>query len=76
MDLGGAEFYGLELKGLGPKLVNCFVEGLGEEGVVLVLPSPNSVKHKDQGRLVTLIFPKIYMEELKEEIKKEWPLVA
>lgn len=76
VDLGGAEFYGFELKGSGPELVNCFVDGLGEKGVVLVLPRPKSVKHKDEGRLVTLISPKSYLEELKKELKKQWPLIA
>ncbi|KAJ8449663.1 hypothetical protein Cgig2_001319 [Carnegiea gigantea] len=85
VDIGGADFYGFEVKGMKPRLVNCFVDGIGGGGVVLVLPSPKSGDHEvddnngkigDEGRIVTLILPKVYMEELKKELKEEWSLIA
>lgn len=72
VDWGEAGLYGFELKGLKPRLVNCFVDGIGGEGVVLVLPSPHYGKIGDEGRIVTLILPKFYMEDLKEELQREW----
>lgn len=87
VDLGEVDFYGFELKGLRPKLVNCFVDNIGGEGVVLVLPSTkngdgdnnnkndhnnNNNKIGDDGRVVTLILPKTYMEEVKQELKRKW----
>lgn len=69
-----ADFYGFELKGLAPRFVNCFVDGIGKEGVVLVIPSPkddkSNAKTMDGGRIVTLILPKECMVELKEELKE------
>ncbi|CAO2822457.1 unnamed protein product [Amaranthus hypochondriacus] len=67
-------FYGFKLNGIGPKMVNCFVDGVGENGVVLALPSPKDDTNID-GRVVTLILPKSCMVELKEELK-EWYLIA
>ena len=62
-------FYGFKLNGVGPRMVNCFVDGVGEKGVVLVLPSPKDDTNRD-GRVVTLILPKSCMVGLKEELKK------
>ncbi|KAK9664543.1 hypothetical protein RND81_14G050100 [Saponaria officinalis] len=71
VDLQEANFYGFEIKGMCPKFVNCFVDGIGEEGVVLVLPSP-----KNEGIVVTLLTPNNYMAKLKEELKNVWDLIA
>lgn len=79
VNLEEAGFYGFELNGLSPRFVNCFVDGIGGEGVTLVLPSPkdgnSNVKTTSGGRVVTMILPKSYMEELKEELK-EWGLIV
>lgn len=78
VNLEDAGFYGFELKGLSPRFVNCFVDGIGGEGVVLVLPSPkdnnndknNGTLKCEEGRVVTLILPNYYMVKLKEELKE------
>ncbi|XP_021749278.1 protein ECERIFERUM 26-like [Chenopodium quinoa] len=81
VNLEEVDFYGFELKGLSPRFVNCFVDGVGEEGVVLVLPSPKDINDKSNaktlsgGRTVTIILPKNYMVDLKKELK-EWGLSA
>ncbi|KAL9237837.1 hypothetical protein vseg_012338 [Gypsophila vaccaria] len=74
VDLEEANFYDFEVKGLNPRFVNCFVEGIGEEGVVLVLPCPKN--EGNNARIVTLIMPNNYMAKLKEDLKNEWDLIA
>ncbi|XP_074312943.1 protein ECERIFERUM 26-like [Silene latifolia] len=76
VDLEEACFYGFKIKGISPRLVNCFVDGVGEDGVVLVLPGPQNEYGEDEGRIVTLTLSKSYMADLKEELNKEWDLIA
>lgn len=85
VDLGEVVFYGFELKGVRFRFVNCFVDGIGEEGVVLVflgLKSGNKdynndrkVKVRDEERIVILILLKSCMEEVKYGLKKEWDFI-
>ncbi|GKD27081.1 hypothetical protein Tco_1233295 [Tanacetum coccineum] len=49
VDLSETSFYGMELRGQKPVYVNCVLDNIGDEGVVLVLPTP-----KDDGRILVL----------------------
>ncbi|GAB4844071.1 hypothetical protein Ancab_014035 [Ancistrocladus abbreviatus] len=71
-----ASFYEFTIKGTKPNLVNCFVDGIGDEGVVLVLSGPPTDRGKDdhEGWLTTAILPENEMKELKDELKKAWSI--
>ncbi|GAB2267226.1 hypothetical protein Dimus_002210 [Dionaea muscipula] len=70
-----APLYEFRLMGAAPSLVNCFVDGIGEEGVVLVLPAGiGSAGSAGAGRLVTLILPEAAMSKLKNELKQGWSI--
>ncbi|XP_077234119.1 HXXXD-type acyl-transferase family protein [Tasmannia lanceolata] len=71
VNLEEVEFYGLELKGQKPIFVNFSMEGVGDEGVVLVLPAPESGKGDNGGRIVTVILPENQVLQLKNELKRE-----
>ncbi|GAB2227858.1 hypothetical protein Droror1_Dr00009685 [Drosera rotundifolia] len=80
VDWEDAPLYGFGLKGVPPSLVNCFVDGIGEEGVVLVLPGP-PLEDTDEGcdddgggRFVTIILPEGDTSKLKHELKQEWSI--
>ncbi|KAK4585654.1 hypothetical protein RGQ29_023060 [Quercus rubra] len=72
VDSEEANFYGLELDGHKPDFVYQSIQGVGDEGVVFVLPEPkDSCKNKnDHGRIVTIIFPENQMAELRSELVK------
>ncbi|KAK6914337.1 hypothetical protein RJ641_021658 [Dillenia turbinata] len=73
VDMGEVNLYGLELKGEKPAFVNYFVDGVGDGGVILVLPGPeNSGKNGGDGRAVTMILPDSVMLGVKYELKSEW----
>ncbi|CAN0921769.1 Protein ECERIFERUM 2 [Linum grandiflorum] len=65
-----AEVYGMEMKGRKPIWAEYRMEGVGEEGCVLVM--------KDEGlcgRAVTVMLPAKEVAELKEEMWKNWGIV-
>ncbi|KAF9606110.1 hypothetical protein IFM89_023133 [Coptis chinensis] len=66
VDLEEANLYGLELKGMKPVFANYIAHGVGDEGVLLVLPSRNG------GRTVTITVPESQVSQLKALMKKEW----
>ncbi|XVF36583.1 hypothetical protein REPUB_Repub19eG0069700 [Reevesia pubescens] len=68
VDLEGANFYGLELKGQKPVFVNYAINGVGDEGTVLILPSPK--KEGDNGKIVTMTLPEDEIEKLKNILGK------
>ncbi|KAL0403644.1 UNVERIFIED_CONTAM: protein ECERIFERUM 26 [Sesamum radiatum] len=61
-------FYEFEYRGQRPVNVSCRIDGVGEEGAVLVLPGPNG---GSEGRSVMAILPENEIDELKLELKKE-----
>ncbi|KAF9600853.1 hypothetical protein IFM89_013133 [Coptis chinensis] len=69
VDLEDAKLYGLEFKGCRPVFVNYTIDGVGKEGVVLVLPGP---KTDEGGRTVTAVLPQNEVMELKYELKSKW----
>ncbi|XAR62537.1 Shikimate O-hydroxycinnamoyltransferase [Bertholletia excelsa] len=75
VDLGAADFHGLELRGEKPVHVNCMIDGIGNEGVVLVLPlEPRDGGKGSGGKVVTLIVPESHALELKSELKREFSI--
>ncbi|KAL6188850.1 hypothetical protein ACLB2K_040241 [Fragaria x ananassa] len=60
-----ADFYGFEAEGHKPVCVNYSIQGVGDEGAVLVQPGPNG-----EGRLVNVIFPEKEVLGLKAELRK------
>lgn len=69
VDWGEADFYGLEVKGEKPIHVNYTIDGIGDEGAVLLLPGP---PEGDGGKIVTLIVPENEVAALKSELKREF----
>lgn len=67
VDLEEADFYGLEFNGHKPDSASFSVQGVGDEGAVLVLPGP---KDSGEGRVVTIILPGNQVWELKSELLK------
>lgn len=59
------DFYGFEVQGHKPDCVNYNIQGVGDEGAVLVLPGPNG-----EGRVVNVILPEKEILGLKAELRK------
>ncbi|KAI5655033.1 hypothetical protein M9H77_32220 [Catharanthus roseus] len=74
VDLEEAKIYDLEINGHKPVFANYSLNGVGDEGAVLVLPGPPSNNAKEDGRMVNLILPENEVEDLKDELRKEWSL--
>ncbi|KAG9129714.1 hypothetical protein Leryth_015421 [Lithospermum erythrorhizon] len=67
--------YGLELKGNKPDFGNYSFSGVGDEGVVMVLPGAENNTEKDgNGRIVNVILPGDQLASLKDELLKEWDI--
>ncbi|XP_043709489.1 protein ECERIFERUM 2 [Telopea speciosissima] len=72
VDLEGVEIYGFEIRGHKPVFANYAIHGIGEEGVVLVLPGPEKVGEQGRGgRTVTISLPEDQLFKLKGELSKE-----
>ncbi|CAN6678908.1 unnamed protein product [Malus baccata var. baccata] len=78
VNLEEAEIYGLELKGQKPVYANYTIDGVGDEGGVLVLPAgPKYGKDKaraNEGHLVTAILPENQLAQLRNELETEWSI--
>lgn len=75
VDLEEANIYGFELEGQKPVHVNYEIGGVGENGVVLVLPGPPRDDGRDGGRTVTVILPEKQLPDLIDELQKQWEIV-
>ncbi|OIV97845.1 hypothetical protein TanjilG_12602 [Lupinus angustifolius] len=79
VDLEEAEIYEVKLNGHKPIMANCTIHGVGDEGVVLVLPAPEDIDDGDggggNGRIVTVSLPEKELNQLKDKIGKEWSIV-
>lgn len=64
LDLEDVNVYDLKLKGQNPRFVYYTLQGVGDEGVVLVLPKVNDI----DGKFVTIILPEDEMVKLKSEL--------
>lgn len=70
LDLEKINVYDLQLKGHKPKFVYCTLQGVGDEGAVLVYPWPKgSIKNGVDGKFVTMILPEDEIVKLKSELK-------
>ncbi|XP_073127084.1 protein ECERIFERUM 26-like [Henckelia pumila] len=61
-------FYEFEYRGQKPVSFSLRIDGVGEEGAILVLPGDKNVR---EGRKVTAILPEKEIQEFKEELKRE-----
>ncbi|KAI5404505.1 hypothetical protein KIW84_051605 [Lathyrus oleraceus] len=71
VDLEEGDFYGVKINGKKPVMVNCDIRGVGDEGVVLVLPGPED-NDGNNGRMVTISLPGKELDQLKGKLEKEW----
>ncbi|KAL2343366.1 hypothetical protein Fmac_004651 [Flemingia macrophylla] len=71
LDLEEINVYGLQLKGHKPTFVYYTLQGVGDEGAILVYPWPKgSTKNNGaDGKFVTMILPEDEMLKLKSELK-------
>ncbi|KAJ4955566.1 hypothetical protein NE237_012349 [Protea cynaroides] len=77
VDLEEADLYGLELKKEKPVFVNYTIDGVGDEGLILVMKGLRNVSdgsNGGEGRTVTVVLPKNQILKLKEKLQKEWSI--
>lgn len=65
LDLSGEDLYEAKVMGKSPESVYCNVEGIGEEGLVVVYAAA-----KSEERMVTVTLPEEEIERVKLEFKK------
>lgn len=68
VNLEESRIYELELKGFKTIYANYTIDGVGDEGVVLILP--NLENGEKGGRNVTVVLPEYQLVELKNELKE------
>ncbi|MCD7448226.1 hypothetical protein HAX54_039987 [Datura stramonium] len=71
VNLEEARIYDLELRGKKPIFASCNISGVGDEGVVLVLPGPENLNGKEGGKIVNVNLPKDQIKGLKNEMREE-----
>ncbi|CAL0305606.1 unnamed protein product [Lupinus luteus] len=76
VDLEEAEIYEVKLNGHKPIMANCTIHGVGDEGVVLVLPAPEDIDGGGSGRIVNVSLPEKELNQLKDKIGKEWSIIV
>ncbi|BAT75014.1 hypothetical protein LR48_Vigan01g143000 [Vigna angularis] len=70
VDLEKINLYDLRLNGQTPTFVYYSIQGVGDEGAILVYPGPQgSIKNGGDGKFVTMILPEDEMAKLKSELK-------
>ncbi|KAG6644457.1 protein ECERIFERUM 2-like [Carya illinoinensis] len=83
VNLEETNIYGLELKGHWPVFANYTINGVGDEGVVLVLPGPTNGQGEGGGHVgavadgvtVTMVLPKNQLGLLKSKLERDWNIV-
>ncbi|EOA30637.1 hypothetical protein CARUB_v10013773mg [Capsella rubella] len=65
VDMSGVDFYEAKVKGKSPESVYCNVQGIGDGGAVVVLPSG-----VEEERVVTVTLPEDEVEKVKCEMNK------
>ncbi|KVI08266.1 Chloramphenicol acetyltransferase-like domain-containing protein [Cynara cardunculus var. scolymus] len=71
VDLYDVPFYELDVRGQTPVYVNCAIDNIGDEGVVLVLPAR---KNHSDGMTVSITLPTDHISKFRSVLKKEWSL--
>ncbi|KAK2988991.1 hypothetical protein RJ640_013982 [Escallonia rubra] len=77
VNLEDANFYTLELHGQKPLYVSYAVDGIGDEGVVLVLRTPKDSSEGGGfcgGRIVSITLPENEVVGVKSELKRRWSI--
>ncbi|KAK1395994.1 Hydroxycinnamoyl-Coenzyme A shikimate/quinate hydroxycinnamoyltransferase-like protein [Heracleum sosnowskyi] len=69
VDLEDLKMYEMELKGVKTVYADYTIDGVGDNGVILVLPE---IRDGDQGIRVTMVLSENEVEEIKHELKYEW----
>nr|KYP69308.1 Anthranilate N-benzoyltransferase protein 1 [Cajanus cajan] len=65
-------YHGVKLNGHKPIMANCTFHGVGDQGVVLVLPAPEDNElNGGNGRIVTVSLPRDELDQLKDKLG-EW----
>ncbi|XP_057975038.1 protein ECERIFERUM 2-like [Malania oleifera] len=73
VNLENAKVYGMEIRGHKPVLASYYFDGVGDEGVVLLLPMlENGEGGGGSGWMLTVTLPQNQLAELKDELKREW----
>ncbi|KAF3546591.1 hypothetical protein DY000_02010608 [Brassica cretica] len=65
VDMSDVDFYDAKVKETSPRSVYCNVQGIGDDGAVVVLPAA-----KEDERVVTVTLPEDEMDKVKCELKK------
>ncbi|KAL8204635.1 hypothetical protein R6Q57_010258 [Mikania cordata] len=71
VDLSDVPLYKMEVRRQKPAYVNCSIDNIGDEGIILVLPTP---KGCSEGRIVSITLPENQVPELKLVLKEDWCL--
>ncbi|KAK9058476.1 hypothetical protein SSX86_023318 [Deinandra increscens subsp. villosa] len=69
VDLSEVSFYEMEVRGHKPIYMNCSIDNIGDEGVVLVLPTP---KGCSDGRMVSVTLSENQVFAFKSVLKEDW----
>ncbi|CAJ1971669.1 unnamed protein product [Sphenostylis stenocarpa] len=72
VDLEEGDIYGVVLNGQKPMVANCSIDGVGDDGVVLVLPGLEDEEDGRSGRMVTVTLPEKEVLQLKDKLREEW----
>ncbi|KAK7275846.1 hypothetical protein RIF29_16972 [Crotalaria pallida] len=77
VDLEDANFYGVKLNGQKPILANCAFHGVGDQGIVLVLPAAQGDNEDgDNGRIITVSLPEKELDQLKDKLGGVWGIAS
>lgn len=77
VNLEEVDIYGVEVKGQKPVFATYTIDGVGEEGLVLVLPAGPKYGHEGEdpnGRTVTVVLPKDEIARLENELEAHWTI--
>ena len=70
--------YGLEINGHRPIFANYVINGVGDEGAVLVLPGPINCEGDGDcgnGLVVTVVLPENQISLLKCKLERDWNII-
>jgi hypothetical protein len=73
VDLEESDFYGVKINGQKPILASCDFHGVGDQGVVLILPGLED-EEGNNGRMITVSLPEKELEQLKFKLSREWDI--
>ncbi|OIT07475.1 PREDICTED: protein ECERIFERUM 26-like [Nicotiana attenuata] len=76
VNMEGADLYGFNWKGHKSTIVSYLIDGVGDVGTIVVLPTGPNDSSKDglEGRIVNMTLPEDEIMKLKFELSKEWSI--